>query len=208
MAQNLEDLRVRRTRMMLQNALLELTAEKGFSDVTVSDLAERAMINRSTFYRHYLDKYDLLGQYLEELTTQLQSEAGDVPVEERSEQLPDKSLFELVSLLEHMRENAEFYRVILGEKGDPAFCGRSFRPFLEEQIRNMLPDDVGAEDGSRVPIGLIVNYVLHAGIGAIVWWLEKGQSWAPEQVAAWLLRLSRASIGVALAVERGNLPVQ
>jgi hypothetical protein len=40
--------------------------------------------------------------------------------------------------------------------------------------------------------------LLHVGMGAIVWWLEKGQSWAPEQLAVWLLQLSRASIGVAL----------
>lgn len=208
MAQNSEDLRVRRTRTMLQNALLELTTEKGFSEVTVSDLAERAMINRSTFYRHYLDKYDLLGQYLEALSTRLETEAGDGTEPEKPEDAPDQPPVELVSLLKHMQENAEFYRVILGEKGDPAFCGRSFRPFLEEQIRTILSDDIGAEDGSRVPLGLVVDYVLHAGMGAIVWWLENGRSWMPEQVAAWLLRLSRATIEAALPAEAGDLPVQ
>jgi AcrR family transcriptional regulator len=58
------DLRVRRTRKVLKSALIELTIEKGFAAVTVQDIADRAMINRATFYRHYLDKYDLLGQYM------------------------------------------------------------------------------------------------------------------------------------------------
>ncbi|HEX2906841.1 MAG TPA: TetR family transcriptional regulator, partial [Phototrophicaceae bacterium] len=58
-----EDLRVRRTRKLLQQALIELTVEKGFAAVTVRDITERAMVNRSTFYRHYLDKYELLDQY-------------------------------------------------------------------------------------------------------------------------------------------------
>ncbi|MBZ0292889.1 MAG: TetR/AcrR family transcriptional regulator, partial [Anaerolineae bacterium] len=53
----MEDLRVRRTRKLLQQALIELTVERGFSEITVGDIAERAMGNRSTFYRHYLDKY-------------------------------------------------------------------------------------------------------------------------------------------------------
>jgi AcrR family transcriptional regulator len=55
-----EDLRVRRTRKTLQEALIALTIEKGFAAVTVRDITERAMVNRSTFYRHYLDKYELL----------------------------------------------------------------------------------------------------------------------------------------------------
>lgn len=58
-----EDLRVRRTRKMLMQALIELTIEKGFAALTVQDIADRAMINRATFYRHYLDKYSLLDKY-------------------------------------------------------------------------------------------------------------------------------------------------
>ena len=44
----MEDLRVRRTRMALQNAFIELTIEKNFSSVTVTDITERAMVNRAT----------------------------------------------------------------------------------------------------------------------------------------------------------------
>ena len=62
----IEDLRVRRTRKLLQQAFLECTIEKGFAALTVRDITERAMVNRSTFYRHYLDKYDLLEQYINE----------------------------------------------------------------------------------------------------------------------------------------------
>lgn len=63
----IEDLRVRRTRKLLQQAFIECTIEKGFAALTVRDITERAMVNRSTFYRHYLDKYDLLEQYLNEM---------------------------------------------------------------------------------------------------------------------------------------------
>ena len=62
-----EDLRVRRTRKLLTQALIEGTMEKGFAALTVRDITRRAMVNRSTFYRHYLDKYDLLEQHLNEI---------------------------------------------------------------------------------------------------------------------------------------------
>jgi AcrR family transcriptional regulator len=54
------DLRVRRTRHLLQQAFMELMAEKSFQAITVQDIAERAMVNRATFYDHFVDKYALL----------------------------------------------------------------------------------------------------------------------------------------------------
>jgi AcrR family transcriptional regulator len=54
------DPRVRRTRQWLQQALLGLMAEKSFEAITVQDIAERAGVNRVTFYAHFNDKYALL----------------------------------------------------------------------------------------------------------------------------------------------------
>ena len=54
------DPRVRRTRLLLQQALTELMAEKSFRSITVQDIAERATVNRVTFYAHFADKDALL----------------------------------------------------------------------------------------------------------------------------------------------------
>jgi len=71
---SVEDLRVRRTRELFQQALIEGTVEKGFAALTVRDITRRAMMNRSTFYRHYLDKYDLLEQHLNTIYEVLEEE--------------------------------------------------------------------------------------------------------------------------------------
>lgn len=54
-----EDKRIKRTKKLLRQALQELMQEKAFQDITVTDLVERADINRGTFYVHYRDVYDL-----------------------------------------------------------------------------------------------------------------------------------------------------
>ncbi len=54
------DPRVKRTRALIQKAFAELLPEKGFRDITVQDITERAEVNRATFYAHYPDKYALL----------------------------------------------------------------------------------------------------------------------------------------------------
>ncbi len=55
-----EDPRVIRTRRLLQQAFRELMLEKSFQAITVQDIAERATVNRVTFYAHFADKYALL----------------------------------------------------------------------------------------------------------------------------------------------------
>ncbi|MDO4925716.1 MAG: TetR/AcrR family transcriptional regulator [Turicibacter sp.] len=56
----LEDRRVRRTKQLIKQSLIELMHEKEFKEITVKDITERADLNRGTFYLHYVDIYDLL----------------------------------------------------------------------------------------------------------------------------------------------------
>src|SRR5260221_11315263 len=65
------DLRVRRTRLMLQKAFVELIATKPFQSVTIQDIADRAMVNRATFYDHFTDKYALIEYSLRDWFRQL-----------------------------------------------------------------------------------------------------------------------------------------
>lgn len=54
------DPRIIRTRNLLQQAFIQIVSEKGFHAVSVQDIAERAGVNRTTFYLHFPDKYALL----------------------------------------------------------------------------------------------------------------------------------------------------
>lgn len=65
-----EDPRLTRTRRMIQRAFLDCLGEKGFLDLTVRDITARAELNRSTFYKHYQDKYDLRDRYVDEVVAQ------------------------------------------------------------------------------------------------------------------------------------------
>ncbi len=54
------DPRVRRTRQLLHDALMQLLAKKTFAEISVGDVTDAATVNRATFYAHYPDKYALL----------------------------------------------------------------------------------------------------------------------------------------------------
>jgi AcrR family transcriptional regulator len=60
------DLRIRRTRSLLSNALVALMQEKSIDKITVQEVLDRATVGRSTFYLHYRDKDDLFLCVLED----------------------------------------------------------------------------------------------------------------------------------------------
>ena len=66
MSQQVKGLRLRRTQILLREALIELIEERGFDKLTVQELTERAMVSRAAFYRNYQDKYDLVEQIFTE----------------------------------------------------------------------------------------------------------------------------------------------
>jgi len=54
------DPRIRRTRLLLQQALEKLLETQEFEKISVQDIADAATVNRATFYDHYSDKFALL----------------------------------------------------------------------------------------------------------------------------------------------------
>jgi AcrR family transcriptional regulator len=191
-----DDLRVQRTRKLLEDAMIELTIEKGFSSLTVRDITDRAMVNRSTFYRHYLDKYDLLTQYMTSLSPLTVDDEAmwTAPISEETASgtvLP----LRLIKLLEHVKRYGEFYRVMLGGLGDPVFV-QQFRQNTEERFRYLITYYEQDKDPKSPPMELRLSYVSCATIGAIMWWLESDQPCSIEELARWLSKMSTASVGL------------
>jgi AcrR family transcriptional regulator len=59
---NESDPRVKRTRKLLMDAFRDLLHERRLHDITVQDIADRATVNRATFYAHFVDKHALLDE--------------------------------------------------------------------------------------------------------------------------------------------------
>ena len=73
------DLRVRRTHKLLWEALMEELSERTIEEITVSDMCDRAMVHRTTFYKHYEDKYALLEQGIRQMYNDLLAEEEHKP---------------------------------------------------------------------------------------------------------------------------------
>ncbi len=65
------DLRIRRTKKLLLDSLMQLLQEHAFEKIGVNDICERAMVHRATFYNHFDDKYDLFNYALSQLEDEM-----------------------------------------------------------------------------------------------------------------------------------------
>jgi AcrR family transcriptional regulator len=71
------DPRVTRTQNLIRNALKSLLSEKSFESISVQDIAERATVNRATFYAHFQDKFALLDVVIRDALRQYLAEDSD-----------------------------------------------------------------------------------------------------------------------------------
>ncbi len=173
------DLRVQRTRNLIVEALIDLTIQKGFAALTVQDIVKRAGINRTTFYRHYQDKFDLLDQYIEAVYA-LPDNAPDSGSPAADDAPVENMVQGLARLLDHVGRHAKFFRVMLGKNGDPAFADK-VRQYIQKRLRLSLPAELLTDENST---DLYMSYVSSGAVGMLSWWLEREMPYSPEQLAA------------------------
>ena len=110
-----EDRRVRKTKSAIKHAFIQLLKERGLENITVQDIADKADINRGTFYLHYEDKYLLLTDMEDECIDQISkftqfSEIQGDNVEMIATLFIDKVLR---NIIQHVYDNLDFYNTIL-----------------------------------------------------------------------------------------------
>lgn len=84
-----EDRRVRKTKRAIQNVLCELTKKKKLNEITVKELCALADINKSTFYLHYRDIYDLANSIKNIMVKDICDIIDEYPYNETIEKAPE-----------------------------------------------------------------------------------------------------------------------
>lgn len=80
-----QDARITRTLQLIRQAFLELLTEKGFEQMTVQDILDKTLINRSTFYKHFANKNEVVKTIVEEVKQMVKAhlqERFSIPTED------------------------------------------------------------------------------------------------------------------------------
>ncbi len=167
----MSDLRVIKTKALIKGAFIELVEAKGFDNVTVKDICNKAMINRNTFYLHYLDKIDLLTKLANEVFVEQESTinlTGDIINTDNKERI----IKALTNILNVINREIEFYRVILLDSNMSGYISH-FESHLRHDFITKLNLDY---EKNKIEL----DYIFYGISGVIKKWVIKDYSTIDE----------------------------
>ncbi|MEK3980222.1 TetR/AcrR family transcriptional regulator [Psychrobacillus sp. FSL K6-2836] len=182
------DRRIRRTKNLLKGHFIQLVKEKGYKNVTVTDIVEKADYNRSTFYLHFKDKEDiaeeLVAETLAELETAFHQPFINTKVVEYDLILPSSNAF-----FRHFYVNREFYSLLSLEDTIPRFKEKFFLKFKEvfEGITYL------NEANEGIVLEHFNTYKMYGSYGVILEWINGGCIQTPEEIADNLLEIFKTN---------------
>ncbi|WP_257350654.1 TetR/AcrR family transcriptional regulator [Pseudalkalibacillus decolorationis] len=198
------DRRKTRTRALLRKALIEVMEEKGAERITVSDLTEKADVNRGTFYLHYTDATDILAQVKAEMWEGLTARMEKLnPYDYLSYAARNEPDPIMVRVIEYYAEHADFFRVILGPKGDPAFADQ-IKEFLKTQhISKIL--DIQPELGETIlPKDYMVEYFAASNLSILLHWIKTGMPQSASTIALMITQIVGSAAKQLYGIEVQN----
>lgn len=187
------DRRVRRTKAMLRAALTELLKTKPVNEISVTELTEKADVNRGTFYGHYKDIFDMVEQLENEMFQEFSALLQAYPADALKHGLRPI----LRDVFAFLQRYGDMAAALLERDRDTRFL---------EQLKGMVAERVSLEWGRLYRFdnpreqAFCLSFLVGGVVGIIQSWLEGERKETPEELAA----LSEAMI--LRGIEGLNLP--
>ena len=190
------DRRSQRTHRLLAGALVALLSENRYTDLTVQDILDRADIGRTTFYRHYWDKDDLLASEIERVLDVL-SRQTTARTYNRLLPLPSFELFL------HLQEQHTLYRALVRGQAIDVVLNAVKTRLIEQIEQNWRQILVKPIDDLRVQVA--AQSVVGTFVTLLQWWMENDMQLSPAQMDAYFRQLTLPGVQAVLQVKEEDL---
>lgn len=172
-----EDLRVIKTKKIIYEALIELMKEKPFEEIKVSNICSKALINRTTFYSHYEDKYELLVEFINKLKNEFTNELN----KNKNIINPKEYYVELVKLfMNHIEKNKEIYTAIINKNKNSIMMDILSNSANNEVAKRMEVCNI------NVPSNIITKFYLGGITNIIIEWIKDPVKYKKEDCLKYL----------------------
>ncbi|GAA0116235.1 TetR/AcrR family transcriptional regulator [Clostridium senegalense] len=165
MKNNNVDKRSVKTKKRLEDILFNLLKVKDINKITVKEITTLADINRSTFYDHYSDIYDLLESVQNKILYDINAINKNITINSFN----NSDLNQLSILLKYIKDNKEVFKILLNGHGNMQFMA-SFRRIITEKF---LKDVIGKSTHiNKEHYNLISSFYISGCIGLIQNWVK------------------------------------
>ena len=164
---NPEDRRVKLTKKILKESLIELMHTKAINDISIKKICETADINRSTFYHHYQSPQELYDDLINDIAVEINS------ILEKNRKRNTSQADTIAEILTYVEDNRELFLVLLSEKGNIS---------IGEKLNNIVGQFPSPNNSSE--ISKYCAHFISAGLTNIIWmWLNNENRLPPKQIA-------------------------
>ena len=174
--------KVKYTKMVLKESFIKLLKEKPITRISITEICEKADINRATFYAHYKYQFDLLQQIEQEVIDDINRYLEDYSFPDSS---PEAVLM-MERIIDYIKENSELCAVLLGDMGDKDFLKDVLaviqRQFIVQWTSNRSLNKEVAE--------YLYSYATNGSVGIILKWLENGMRQSSHEMAEAILKMT------------------
>lgn len=182
MKEKKDDRRVKYTKMVLKESFISLLEKKNISKITVKEICENADINRTTFYNHYSDQYDLMRKLENELIENI----GDY-LAKYTQKETDLDLVEMLEkIFEYIKKNAKLCRMLLSEEGNLNFQKRIIMLAYDKNITNLVNENISLKED----MDYIYSFIITGCIGVVQKWLDDNMKKSTKSLAKMLISLT------------------
>lgn len=171
---------MQKTAQAIDTACWELIHEKDFDSITVNDIAEKANINRATFYRYHVDKFDWLEKQFDVLMHEIIVTKQSI----HPKQDPQILLESFLNIAQHFNKNFLYFYILLQNKGTH-FLQVRFQKLLD----GFLQPEINAYDLSVAEADLLLHSAAATISGIMEWWIQNNRPLSAEQLAHFLYSL-------------------
>lgn len=169
-----KDLRIRRTYKLLTDALMSLLEEKPFEEIHVSDICDKAMVHRTTFYKHFEDKYHLFAFCIKELQNDFFNKSSMAKGLEN----PKEFAMEIVRQALHFHASNKKRSMLLMSNSFAA----TFQQNVSQGIQSKLEEYQKKGVTTSIPAPIIAEYFSGALMSLIRWWFENNMPIPQEEL--------------------------
>lgn len=174
------DRRAKYTKMVLEESLITLMEKKDISKITIKEICEKADINRSTFYAHYRDQYDLLRKIENKFLAAIQAY-----LENFDKKYTEDILLITEKIFQYIRKNARICRLLLSERGDFTFQKKIMKLVYDLIISEITGNNkITKEDAEYV-----YSFTVSGCVGFVQKWLDDGMKKSPRYMAETIVNL-------------------
>ena len=179
MAQQNESRRVRMTKRLLKDALLELMQEQDLVNISVTAICEAADVNRSTFYNYYQDPADLLREAEQDFLDRIPT-----PPDVLDRQNQEALLAATAEFFDFIRNNKRTIRTL--------FSGSSGSSFTERLVDHLCDGYVYVDEtADELTDRFSCLYIANGTVGMLREWVSSESSVSSEKLAEMMYSLSR-----------------